>query len=361
MGKANPNRMNGVNKVAYQLATKQAEAGIQVQVWGFTKDLSKNYGQRNFSTKLFLAKSQQFWLDPSFTSALSTLDPHNVVFHIHGGWVPLFFKASKALKTANIKYVITPHGAYNTRAMTKSKWKKKLYFQLYEKALLKNAKAVHCIGTSEVDGLNTIYKSKKSILLPYGMEFNVSKSLSNVSGDKLIFGFVGRLDYYTKGLDLMIAAFAQNFANDPSVELWVIGDGEGRELLAKRINELQIEKNVILFGSKYGDVKDLLVKQMNVFLHPSRNEGMPSAVLEAAAMNVPCIVTEATNIGQYIREHNAGFVIPNEDIPSLALTMFHCANISKERLMKMGENASKMVISQFNWTKIVTQFNQLYV
>ena len=41
MGKANPQRMNGVNKVVYQLATKQAEAGIKVQVWGFTKDLSK--------------------------------------------------------------------------------------------------------------------------------------------------------------------------------------------------------------------------------------------------------------------------------------------------------------------------------
>ena len=53
LGKANPDRMNGVNKVVHQLATKQAASNRSVQVWGITEDLSHNYAERNFKTQLF--------------------------------------------------------------------------------------------------------------------------------------------------------------------------------------------------------------------------------------------------------------------------------------------------------------------
>ena len=36
LGKANPNRMNGVNKVVHELATTQVEKGISAEVWGIT-------------------------------------------------------------------------------------------------------------------------------------------------------------------------------------------------------------------------------------------------------------------------------------------------------------------------------------
>jgi len=56
LGKANPDRMNGVNKVVYQLATKQVEFGENVSVWGIAKDKDTNYGERNFETRLFIKK-----------------------------------------------------------------------------------------------------------------------------------------------------------------------------------------------------------------------------------------------------------------------------------------------------------------
>ena len=57
LGKANPDRMNGVNKVVFQLATKQAESGRKVTVWGITKDPIKNFPDRNFETVLFPLES----------------------------------------------------------------------------------------------------------------------------------------------------------------------------------------------------------------------------------------------------------------------------------------------------------------
>ena len=55
LGKANPDRMNGVNKVVYQLTTQQAIAGRKVSIWGISKNTEHNYGERNFETRLFQA------------------------------------------------------------------------------------------------------------------------------------------------------------------------------------------------------------------------------------------------------------------------------------------------------------------
>ncbi|MBY0574697.1 MAG: glycosyltransferase, partial [Undibacterium sp.] len=56
-----------------------------------------------------------------------------------------------------------------------------------------------------------------------------------------------------------------------------------------------------------------------VFAHPSRNEGLPTSVLEVAAMGIPCVVTDATNVGDAIREYNAGAVIAEPDRPAIKI------------------------------------------
>ncbi len=361
MGKANPARMNGVNKVVYQLATRQVEAGIAASVWGFTKDLKPNYGERNFRTVLFREEIKAFRLDPDFACALQDLDRENTVFHLHGGWVPLFHSAAKALRRAGLRYVITAHGAYNTIAMRRSKWKKKLYFHLYERALLRHASAIHCIGASEVTGLQAIYRTEKTVLLPYGMDIQTSEPVEGGSTEDFVFGFVGRLDYYTKGLDLLLDAFAELLKAHPAALLWIIGDGDGRGEVEQRIATLGIGPRVILYGARYGEEKDALIQRMQIFMHPSRNEGMPSAVLEAAALGVPSIVTEATNVGSYIGQYDAGCVVDNEDTRGLSEAMTRCARLPDETLRYMGRQAARMVTEEFSWSKVVLRFNRLYV
>ena len=360
MGKANPARMNGVNKVVYQLATRQTAAGLTVSVWGFTKTPEADYGQRNFRTVLFREARNPFALDTKFVQALNDLDPAETVFHLHGGWVPLFSRAAAALHRAGLRYVLTAHGAYNTRAMEKGRWKKKVYFRLFERSLLRNAAAIHCIGASEVDGLQTIYPTDKTVLQPYGMDVAGAERAEARAEDGFVFGFVGRLDYYTKGLDLMLNAFAVHARQDPEAVLWIVGDGEGRAPTEAKIAALGIADRVILYGSKYGAEKDALLRRMRVFLHPSRNEGMPSAVLEAAAFGVPCIVTEATNIGDYVRAYGAGRVVPDEDDRALATAMSECRGLRGDTLREYGQNASRMVATAFSWPEVVVRFNQLY-
>jgi len=83
LGKANPERMNGVNRVVYQLASRQASSGRQVQVWGITADPVHNYPERNFRTRLFRARRNPFALDPELRRSLRSLATDTVI-HLHG-------------------------------------------------------------------------------------------------------------------------------------------------------------------------------------------------------------------------------------------------------------------------------------
>lgn len=361
LGKANPERMNGVNKVVFQLATRQAKSGRKVAVWGITKETTHNYGHRNFGTVLFQAQKNPFALDKALKEAILQKQG-KVVFHLHGGWIPTYYSISKFMAKHNIPFVLTPHGAYNTIAMKRSKWTKKIYFQLFEKALLKRAQRVHAIGESEVSGLHGIYANNKSFLLPYGFEYTQGLvSNHEEAANEFVIGFVGRLDVFTKGLDLLMAAFNRFQKTAPNASLWIVGDSNERVTLEQCITKHSLN-NVVLWGSKYGEEKDALMRKMHVFAHPSRNEGLPTAVLEAANMEIPCVVSDATNVGNYIEDYNAGICVPSQNEDALVESFKHLYAIHKQqKLNEIGANARMMVKECFRWDAIVEEFDRLYI
>ena len=361
LGKANPERMNGVNKVVFQLATEQAKAGKEVAVWGITKELTHNYGERVFSTLLFQEKKNPFAIDKHLSESLKG-KIGKAVFHIHGGWIPIFYSIAKLLSQHKIPFVFTPHGAYNSIAIKKSKWIKRLYFNIFEKQLLLRAAKIHCIGKSEVEGLKKIFRTDKTFLLPYGFDMNNSRTRkSENSGSLFTIGFVGRIDLYTKGLDLLINAFESLYQIDKNIRLWIVGDGDGKAELDKWVSTKNLQDFVTLWGSKFGSEKDELLLQFDLFVHPSRNEGLPSAVLEAASFGVPCLVTEATNVGDIVRAYNCGEVIENENVAALRDGLSKLkTQWEADKLKLLSANSIKMVAEAFNWEHIVKEYDKLY-
>ncbi|MCG8384731.1 MAG: hypothetical protein MJA30_04255, partial [Cytophagales bacterium] len=95
LGKANPDRMNGVNKVVNSLATAQAHLNYQAEVWGITHSLEKNYPGRNYTTRLFQAHKNKWRLDHKLIEAIQNVK--DAVFHIHGGFIPEFFHVARYL------------------------------------------------------------------------------------------------------------------------------------------------------------------------------------------------------------------------------------------------------------------------
>ena len=360
LGKANPQRMNGVNRVVHQLACTQARLGQKVSIWGIANDLVANYPERECSTVLFQQyKSKR--LCPQLKKAIQNLSS-NYIFHIHGAFILEFYQVAKLLQQQQIPYVYTPHGAFAKAAMKKNKWVKKVYFQLLEKYLIKNAKTVQLLGTGEYKHLGEMTKKGERTLIPNGMDFQqIPEDLAPKNKEILTFGFCGRLDRYHKGLDLLLKGFQQFLEKGGKARLELIGDGKDRPALEKLANDLGIRAHITFHGALFGLKKFHTLHQFDAFLHTSRMEGFPMAVLEAAALSIPCITSEATNINSYIRAYHAGIALPNNTPMSIGSAMSICADLYRQNQLNiLGENAKEMVATAFNWRNIAQELFKVY-
>lgn len=361
LGKVNPNRMNGVNKVVYNLATEQVKAGNKVSVWGISNSIEHDYPERNFTTVLFKKKSNPFAVPAGFEDAL--IQSHsNTIFHIHGGFIPVFYSISKLMRKLNRKFIFTPHGSYNRIAWRKSGFSKRIYFNLFENNMLKNAALVHVLGKSETEGLNTISSGLEIVRAPYGFELASNEILpTRAAKENYLIGFCGRIDIYTKGLDVLVKAFADFLKTHPLSNLWIIGDGPERVALENQVKQLNVSEKVIFYGSKYGQEKDDLISQLDLFVHPSRNEGLPTAVLEASSMGIPCLITEATNLGDEVRASDSGIVIAHTNAAEMVQGFEKSFEVfSKPSAAEQRKNAQQMVLDYFNWNKVIDNFNSIY-
>ncbi len=364
LGKANPNRMNGVNKVVHQLALNQSNLGHEVSVWGITNtpDDRSEIPDRNFKTELFQAQGR-WGVDSKIEQAISQLNGDSV-FHLHGGFIPEYYHVHKLLDKYSQPYVFTAHGSYNVKALEKSKWKKQAYFHLFDSKVLKKSKAIHCIGQSELDSSNQLLPNAKKVLIPNGqdlseMNFNYQEMAEKPS---IVFGFCGRLRSYVKGLDLLLDGYAQ-YVQTSVIEsaLWLIGDGESMEELQAKSKALNIADQVKFWGAKYGEEKLNLIANSTAFYHPSRYEGLPTAVLEAAALKVPCVVSHATNMAQFISNHKAGISLAKNDAKHIATSMHQIQKWKENnQLNAYGQNAKNMVETAFDWQKIAADLIDVY-
>ncbi len=364
LGKANPNRMNGVNKVVYQLANAQSEIGEVVEVWGITSNPdAKSCYPRDFCLKLFKKQSIPFNIDSNLLKAISDVDK-GAVFHLHGGFIPEMYTLSQFLNLNKKHFIFTPHGSYNLLALRKSYLLKKVYLYFFEKNLLEKAKYVHLIGQSEADSMIDLCLKTQHVLIPNGqiLEQNDVGDYSDTL--EINFGFMGRFMVHTKGLDLLLKGFHLYKNEHAGVgKLKLIGIGGEEDKVRRLVDKLELTDDVIFTGAKYGEEKKACLRKLTGFFHPSRNEGLPGAVLEASALGVPCVVSKATNLSNYITDYNAGFGLKNNCPEYIANAMVKLELRKKSgSLYFMANNAQRMIAKEFDWTIIAKRFsNEVFV
>ncbi|MBY0490088.1 MAG: glycosyltransferase family 4 protein [Gemmatimonadaceae bacterium] len=132
------------------------------------------------------------------------------------------------------------------------------------------------------------------------------------TADEIVVGCVARL-HPLKGIDVLLDAWAA-LKTESRSRLVVIGDGQEREVLRERARRLNVPVNFM--GSR-SDVA-LLMSGLDVFVLPSRSEGLPLALLEAMATGLPCVVTDVGEMSAVLGGGDYGLVVPPERPAELA-------------------------------------------
>lgn len=107
--------------------------------------------------------------------------------------------------------------------------------------------------------------------------------------DELIIGHVGTF-IKVKNHDFLVDIFYELKKVNKNAKLILIGEGPLKESIEIKVRKLNINDSVLFLGRR-DDVQDLL-NVMDIFLMPSFYEGFPTAVLEAQASGLPCLISD---------------------------------------------------------------------
>lgn len=127
---------------------------------------------------------------------------------------------------------------------------------------------------------------------------------------------------------------------------------ESLRLLAK---ELQVENQIVWLG-KRADVQDIL-PLADVYVHPSRSEGLGSVLMEAAVAGLPLIGTRVGGIPEVIREGQTGRLIPPHDPHALAQAL---TQILDNPTNNLGQQAQTFVFTRFDQTRCAKHLFSTY-
>ena len=132
--------------------------------------------------------------------------------------------------------------------------------------------------------------------------------------------YFGRMDIHTKGIDLLIAAFAEIAAERPDIRLKLAGRGTPRQLarvrdLARRAG---LEDRVEVIGNVDGERQGELLRRALMVCVPSRYEGWCMVAVEAAAAGKAVLGTDIDGLRDAVRHDETGVLVPPGDVGALA-------------------------------------------
>jgi glycosyltransferase involved in cell wall biosynthesis len=168
--------------------------------------------------------------------------------------------------------------------------------------------------------------------------------------------YVGRLaplkDHAT-----LLQAVALTRAQQPDVQLWIVGDGPLEFSLRKLTDELGLNECVTFFGEQ-ADVSPFLLAA-DLFVSSSVTEGLPVSLLEAMSVGLPAVVTDVGGMGEIARLSGAVTLVPSSDPESMAKAL--CDAIAgKQKLSELGQLASHCYEQNFRPERMLDDYMSLY-
>jgi glycosyltransferase involved in cell wall biosynthesis len=302
--------------------------------------------------------------DPHVTRLRSflrmTRDKRSVTWSVmasYGGFAALFFSWMKP----KLDFVLTlqegdPVERYEKRSGVLNGLRKRIF---------KRATRVHAISRFLASWAKDMGASVEPVVIPNGVEIALfSKPIGPASRERLRMSFgyapddvvlvtASRLSH-KNAVDDVIRALPEL---PDRYKFLVLGSGEDENMLRELCDRLGLHARVHFLGSI--DNRDLppLLQASDIFIRPSRSEGLGIAFLEAMAAGLPIIATPVGGIPDFLLDGETGIFCLPDDPNSIVAAVRRLDDAAMRN--KVVEQARKVVTQKYDWDIVAKQMETL--
>jgi glycosyltransferase involved in cell wall biosynthesis len=188
-------------------------------------------------------------------------------------------------------------------------------------------------------------------VIPNGVPPHPDGEVTRVVTDGPVVGSLGRLETQ-KGYDVLVRALPRL----PGVTAVLVGDGAERERLERMAAELGVADRLRIVG--WSDNPRSYLPGFDVFVLPSRFEGLPLSVLEAMHAGVPVVATDVASTGESLSE-GGGVLVQPEDVVGLVAAVAELLR-DDERRAELGARAREVALRSYTTKAMCERFVELY-
>ncbi|MFP4979266.1 glycosyltransferase family 4 protein [Paenibacillus sp. CN-4] len=300
----------------------------------------------------------------AYKELVKIVDENNYsIIHCHTpmGGVLARLAARRSRKTIGTKVFYTAHGFHFFKGAPLINWL--MYFPI-ELIFSKYTDVLITINNEDYLRAKSYFKSKKVMYVPgVGIDTgkfknveiekeNVLKKLG-VQNKKLLLLSVGELNA-NKNHEVVLKAL--KLLNDSEIHYVICGEGRLKDYLVALIKELGLQEQVHLLGFRK-DIPDICLIS-DIFIFPSKREGLGLAALEAMAAGLPIVTSNVHGIVDYSINGITGYSTNPKNVEGFANAIKLLATDSKLR-NEMGHN-NKERVEKYSLENVLNEMKTLY-
>lgn len=254
------------------------------------------------------------------------------------------------------KVVVQVHGGVLPQHLFKSRFAR----DQFVRRVLRAASVVVLLGNSEVDAYSSFLPGVPLRVIPNGIAVDMQASLpERASHTPLQLAYVGRL-VPDKGVAESIAAAHLLRDAGREFKLTIAGAGPQEQELKTAAGTL-IQENLVEFvGARFGEAKDELWRDTDVFVFPtSHAEGLPYSLLESMAAGAVPITTRVGAQPDVISEGVHGLFIPPGN-PEALFDAIVMLDDDRQRLLEMSRESILRIRRNYSVERLSAEFGDLY-
>lgn len=294
----------------------------------------------------------QLGFAPRLRATLRTQAPD--IIHQHGIWQSYSIETSRW--ATKVPTMISPRGMLDRWALKNSRSKKRLAWHLWEAKNLNHASRIHALAQAEAVAISAVIPKAVVTVIPNGVSTPACSHPSRNERAVRELLFLGRIHPKKGLLDLLTQWSHLPKEVRSKWRVTVAGPDEGghRKMLKKFARQKGLEAEFQFVGPLTGEAKEEAFSRANAFVLPSYSEGLPMAVLEAWAHELPVFMTRYCNLPEGFDSGAAAEIQTGHDPAGL-----HAA-LSQVDLAEMGRKGRRLVEDRFSWDIVAARHMEEY-
>lgn len=190
------------------------------------------------------------------------------------------------------------------------------------------------------------------------LDKKLAKKKLSISENKFVIGYLGSIND-RKGIDILIDAYLDLLKKHDNIELVIAGDvSHGYEEYWNKLKLKIKEESGKFTYIPYCQNVSLVYSALDVFVLPSRSEGLPRVVIEAMAHNLVVICTNVGGASEIIEHKINGLLIKKDSVHDLYNAIDFLITKPKER--KKISNNTVTIKNKFDLIVFQKEINQLF-